>query len=86
MKTQLARVHVQNSFCLRCKALIEAKLSEIQNISNIRLYNNEPMVVFNFFKANELSDVLNTLSEIGYPEIGERIDSSCFKKPKNCLC
>ncbi|GMN09033.1 hypothetical protein MTsPCn9_05110 [Croceitalea sp. MTPC9] len=86
MKTQLARIQVQNRFCTRCKNLIEAKLSEINHVSNIRLYAKESLVVFNFFRANELSDVLNVLSEIGYPEIGERIAVTCQPSPKACFC
>lgn len=85
MKTQLARIQVQNRFCERCKSSIKSKLSEIKSISNIQLYVNESLIVFNFLKANELSDVLNVLSEIGYPEIGEQFNFRELES-KICLC
>ena len=86
MKTQLARIQVQNSFCKGCKSAIKAKLSEIKSISNIQLYVNDSLVVFNFLKANEVSDVLNMLSEIGHPEIGERFNTIHKGTSKMCLC
>lgn len=86
MKTQFARIQVQNGFCTRCKSLIAAKLSEIEHVSNIQLFAKESLVVFNFFRANELSDVLNVLSEIGHPEIGERIASPFQLSSKVCSC
>jgi len=85
MKTQLARIQVQNKFCMSCKNAIKSRLSEIKSISNIQLYVNESMIVFNFLKANELSDVLNLLTEIGYPEIGEKFNYKVIES-KICLC
>ncbi len=86
MKMQLARIQVQNRFCLGCKNSIKSKLSAIETISNIQLYVSDSLVVFNFLKANELSDVLNVLSEIGHPEIGERSNISECKASKICMC
>jgi len=86
MKTQLARIQVQNRFCAGCKSTIKAKLAEIKSISNIELYVSDSLVVFNFLKANELSDVLNVLSEMGHPEIGERFNNSNGAVSKICLC
>jgi len=83
---QLARIQVQNKFCTRCKSSIKDKLSEIKSISNVQLFVSDSLVVFNFLKANELSDALNVLSEIGYPEIGERFNNSNRVLPKICLC
>jgi hypothetical protein len=74
MKHQIARIPVQNSFCELCKNKIQTKLSKISDVSNVRLYPQESLVVFNFFKANELSNVLNALTEMGYPEKGEQIN------------
>jgi hypothetical protein len=86
MKHQIARIPVQNSFCELCKTTIQTKLSKIRDVSNVRLYPQESLVVFNFFKANELSNVLNALTEMGYPEKGEQIDHEIFLKSKLCLC
>lgn len=86
MKAQIARIPVQNKFCTKCKNSILHKLKEIQDISNVRLYEKESLVVFNFFRANELSNVLNALTEIGYPEVGERLNDSYRMELKLCQC
>ncbi len=86
MKHQIARIQVQNNFCHECKRGIQTKLTEIQDVSNVRLYPEESLVVFNFIKANELSNVLNALTEMGYPETGERIAHDTLVKSKMCLC
>ncbi|GMN05003.1 hypothetical protein MTsPCn5_03910 [Croceitalea sp. MTPC5] len=86
MEIQLARIQVQNRFCTSCKSAIKARLAEIKSISNIELYVSESLVVFNFLRANELCDVLNVLSEIGHPEIGERFTNPNEAVSKICLC
>jgi len=86
MKAQIARIPVQNKFCTTCKNTILNKLKEIQHISNVRLYEKESLVVFNFFRANELSNVLNVLTEIGHPEVGERLNDSYRVELKLCKC
>jgi len=86
MKQQIARIPVQNNFCERCKNSIQIKLAKIRDVSNVRLYPKESLVVFNFFRANELSNVLNALTEMGYPEKGEKIPQDILIKPKVCLC
>ncbi|NHF58323.1 hypothetical protein FK220_003150 [Flavobacteriaceae bacterium TP-CH-4] len=86
MKQQIARIQVQNNFCERCKSSIQTKLTKIRDVSNVRLYPKESLVVFNFFRANELSDVLNALTEMGYPEEGERINRDTLLRSKWCMC
>ena len=86
MKHQIARIPVQNSFCELSKTTIQTKLSKIRDVSNVRLYPQESLVVFNFFKANEVSNVLNVLTEMGYPEKGEQINHEVFLRSKLCLC
>ncbi len=86
MKHQIARIQVQNNFCHQCKSSIQTKLTEIRDVSNVRLYPEESLVVFNFMKANELSDVLNALTEMGYPETGEKVNQDMLLKSKMCLC
>ncbi len=86
MKHQIARIQVQNNFCESCKSVIQKKLTKIRDVSNVQLYPQESLVVFNFLRANELSDVLNALTEMGYPETGERINRDMLLKTKVCLC
>lgn len=79
----MARIEVQQSFCNTCSACIKKKLQDIKDLKNIRLYPRESLITFNFIKANKLSDALNILSEIGYPERGE---SMSFKQTPRSAC
>lgn len=74
MKSGMAKIEVQNSFCTKCSGKIKMELLKIENITNVYLYPFDSLVVFNFIKANELSMALNTLTALGYPQKGERID------------
>ncbi len=81
--TSLARIEVQQSFCYDCSVRIKKELQEIEAITDVQLYPLESLVTFNFKRANTLSNALNVLSEIGYPEKGERL----FKKQfSNSVC
>ena len=83
--THTARIEVQNPFCQRCLDGIKNKLQGIDDVINVNLYPKSSLVIFNFIKATKLSEVLNVLSEIGYPEKGERESKLEPSKP-NCSC
>jgi hypothetical protein len=58
---------------------------EVQNVSNITLYPADSLVVFNFAKAHQISEVLNTLTALGYPPKGDCIKTENQKKSL-CAC
>ncbi len=74
MKTNQARIPVQQSFCSCCAHKIKDALSAIEDISNVCLYPNDALVVFNFVRANEISKALNVLTDLGHPEEGEIVN------------
>ncbi|MEM7484267.1 MAG: hypothetical protein AAF348_03575 [Bacteroidota bacterium] len=74
-KLSIARIPVQQSFCSRCSVKIKEALSSIKDITNVNLYPMESLVVFNFVRANQISNALNVLTELGYPEMGEKNNS-----------
>ncbi len=80
--TSTARIEVQGRFCKGCTKRIKKKLQLVNDINNIRFYPKESLITFNFLKANKLSIALNVLSEMGYPEKGERVESYKSK----CVC
>jgi len=84
MNTGLARITTQNSFCKKCINPIKNKIMEITNIKNVYLYPSGSLVVFNFNNANQISEVLNVLTALGYPEIGEQV--SIYKQQPLCCC
>ncbi|MFS4446888.1 hypothetical protein [Maribacter sp. 2307UL18-2] len=73
MKTGFAKIPVQRSFCDGCSTKIGQELLKIANITNVRLYPTDALVIFNFKRANEVSDALNTLTALGFPPQGEKI-------------
>jgi hypothetical protein len=83
METGFARILVQNTFCIGCIDLIKTKMMEVQHVSNVTLYPSDSLVVFNFAKANQISEVLNTLTSLGYPPKGDRVYKN---KTKSRLC
>lgn len=85
IKSGMAKIEVQNSFCTRCSGKIKVELLKIENITNVHLYPFDSLVVFNFVKANELSTALNTLTALGYPPKGDRIDMKNYVHPW-CQC
>lgn len=72
---QRARFEVARSFCEGCANHISCRLQKIQGIKNVKLYPLETMVSFHFNRPNDLSNALNELTQMGYPEKGERISS-----------
>ncbi|TBN04412.1 heavy-metal-associated domain-containing protein [Hyunsoonleella flava] len=85
MTTSLARIVVQNPFCTNCSVSIKKKIMEIEQVQNVRLFPEDALVVFNFNRANQISEVLNTLMNLGYPPEGDRITQTYTNKPL-CGC
>lgn len=82
----VAKIEVQRSFCTRCQLRIKEELQKIEDIANVNLYPEYAMIVFSFFRANELAIALNKLTEMGYPEVGETPTPSQYHKNFNCSC
>lgn len=76
----IARIQVEHPFCNNCSVCIKKELQDIEAITNVRLYPKESLVTFNFMKADKLSTALNILTDIGYPEKGERLINERFVK------
>lgn len=79
-----ARIEVQQHFCKNCSVFIKKELQMIEDVKNIRLYPKDSLITFSFLKADKLSAALNTLSRLGYPEKGERIDEALSKSLCRC--
>ncbi|WP_420604067.1 hypothetical protein [Flagellimonas sp.] len=85
MKKNLARIDVQQPFCHNCAEVIQNELTSIDDISNVRTYPMDSLVVFHFIRANELSNVLNKLMELGHPPQGDVIQKENYVPPL-CNC
>jgi len=85
MKTTLARIFVKNSFCINCVVPIKKKVMEVQNIQNVILSPSDSLIAFNFNSANQVSEVLNTLTVLGYPPKEDRV-AVTNSIPAFCKC
>ncbi len=85
MKTSLARIFVQNPFCKGCISQLKNELLQVENIQHVRFFLKDALVVFNFNKANQVSEVMNILLAAGYPPKGDMI-SNDFKTKATCSC
>ena len=86
LEHNFARIEVQKCFCESCMPKIKQELQKIKDISNVGFCKEGPMVFFNFIRANELACALNTLTELGYPEIGEMPASNTYGAVNSCGC
>lgn len=73
MNHNIARIPVQNSFCKKTCDRIRVEIEKVLNSNSVFFYPSDALVVFNFKKANELSEVLNVLTALGYPPAGDNI-------------
>lgn len=78
MKTTL---YIQNLKCGGCETTIKNKLSELKNISNISFKFQYATVTFEHKNKEDVEDVKQLLSKIGYPPFGEK--NSLVKKAKS---
>lgn len=85
MRTGIAKIPVQNSFCEGCAEVIRKRILKDQGVQNLVLFPSESLIVFNFNWANQVSEVLNILTKLGYPPEGDEITTSSYRLPF-CTC
>ena len=71
MEFRTARIQLQHPFCCRCGQKITTQLGKIKAIKNVKCYPSEQLVVFGFNTAFQISEVLNSLIQLGFPPKGE---------------
>lgn len=80
-----ARIELQGHFCENCQCKIETQLKNINGVNNIKLYSRDSLLTFNYKEINNISSVLNILTEIGYPEKGEHfLNNNFYNTVCNC--
>lgn len=69
MKTTLV---IQNLKCGGCANTIKNKLSELNQISEIDVDNENDSVSFTHASENDLNEVKALLAKLGYPIVGDK--------------
>jgi len=78
MKTKLI---IQNLKCGGCANTVTTRLSQLDNISEIEVNNDDSSVAFSFIEDSNLEEAIHLLSKLGYPVDGE--DNTLSKKAKS---
>jgi copper chaperone len=62
---------IQNLKCNGCATTITNKLTDLENVSDVKVNVEEDSVTFNYLNEESLLHVKETLKSNGYPEAGE---------------
>jgi len=84
MNTKRVIIKIQQLNCLNCTIKLKKKLTEIKNISHINIRYDSSEVVFNYQIINDVSNVENMLTFLGFPPLGEKINFN-IKKEGFCI-
>ncbi|WP_299111194.1 heavy-metal-associated domain-containing protein [uncultured Winogradskyella sp.] len=63
-------VHIQNLKCRGCENTIIKRLSEIKNISEVKVAQDDETVSFDYHTKHDFEKAKHVLSAIGYPIVG----------------
>jgi len=63
-------VHLQNLKCGGCEHTIINRLSEVKNISNVEINQEDATIAFDYHTNHDFEAAKHVLSRIGYPIVG----------------
>lgn len=63
-------VHIQNLKCGGCENTIIKRLSEVKNISEVKVAQDDETVSFDYHTKHDFEKAKHVLSAIGYPIVG----------------
>ncbi len=73
MHTKRAIIKIQQLNCINCTIKLREKLKEIKNISHVNIHYQSSQIAFNYEIVNDVSNVENLLTFLGFPPSGEKI-------------
>lgn len=73
MSVNRACIQVQQLNCFICAQELKKRLSSVKGISFIDVNHSSSKIHFNFTSANNISDVENILTFLGFNPLGEKI-------------
>jgi copper chaperone CopZ len=80
MRTQ---VHIQNLKCGGCANTITKRLSEIKNISEVVVNQDEETVSFDYHTSHDFERAKHVLEMLGYPVLGD--ENNLITKAKSYI-
>lgn len=72
MKTMKTTLKIQNLKCGGCANTIITKLSELDQLSEINVDNENDSVSFNYLTEEDFTEAKTLLAKLGYPTVGEK--------------
>jgi copper chaperone CopZ len=79
MKTEI--ITVQNLKCHGCANTISTQLSKIEGVQNVSVDSDAHKVSVDYTTEEQLSEVIQSLTKMGYPAVGE--DNNLSLKAKS---
>lgn len=65
------KVHIQNLKCGECENTIINRLSEVKNISDVEINQEDSTIAFDYHTNHDFEAAKHLLSQIGYPIVGK---------------
>lgn len=66
-------IPIQNLKCNNCAIALKKEILQIQNISKVYIHSDYSHISFNHTSVNDLSNIENMLTLLGFPPVGEKI-------------
>ena len=63
-------VHIQNLKCCGCERTIINRLTDVKNITEVEVNNEDKTVSFDYHTNHDFENAKHVLSRIGYPIVG----------------
>ena len=67
-----ALLEIQNLKCNGCANTIITKLSDLKGIQDVKVDNETNTVTFDYENQGNLTETIDLLSKLGYPEVGDK--------------
>ena len=67
-----ALLEIQNLKCNGCANTIITKLSDLKGIQDVKVDNETNAVTFDYENQGNLTETIDLLSKLGYPEVGDK--------------
>ncbi|MEW7278667.1 heavy metal transporter [Aquimarina sp. 2201CG1-2-11] len=65
-------IPIKNLKCINCAMVLKNKILQLKNISNVFIHKDYSYISFNYKYANDLSNVENLLTYMGFPPEDEK--------------
>lgn len=77
-------IPIQNLKCPNCAKGLKTKMLQLGNISNVLIGKDYSYISFSYISVNDLSNIENLLTHLGFPPEGEEIKHNRISYGLSC--